>query len=401
MNRFDATLTEVEPLRRRALIVGAVALAGCGIGAFFDRAEFFRSYLVAYVFWLGVPLGCLGIIMIHHLVGGTWGFVIQRPLESALRTFPLMALLFVPLCFGLTDLYVWTRPEVVAADPVLQQKSAYLNVPFFIVRAVIYFGVWITVGQRLTQWSAQQDRPEGGAAVDRTVVDRLQTLSGPGLVLYGLTVTFSSIDWVMSVEPKWYSSIYGMIFMTSHGLVALAFVVGVVYFLARREPLASVGASWVFRDLGNLLLAFVMLWAYTSFSQFLLIWVENLAHEIPWYLHRLAGGWGVIAALLVVLQFALPFVLLLSRAMKQATAALFGIAVLVAMMHFVEIWWFVAPTFHAEGWTMHWTMVLAPLGIGGLWLGVFLGQLHGRPLLPFGDPRFIAIVEEQGLEKNG
>ena len=401
MNRFDATLTEVEPLRRRALIVGAVALAGCGIGAFFDRAEFFRSYLVAYVFWLGVPLGCLGIIMIHHLVGGTWGFVIQRPLESALRTFPLMALLFVPLCFGLTDLYVWTRPEVVAADPVLQQKSAYLNVPFFIVRTVIYFGVWITVGQRLTQWSAQQDRPEGGAAVDRTVVDRLQTLSGPGLVLYGLTVTFSSIDWVMSVEPKWYSSIYGMIFMTSHGLVALAFVVGVVYFLARREPLASVGASWVFRDLGNLLLAFVMLWAYTSFSQFLLIWVENLAHEIPWYLHRLAGGWGVIAALLVVLQFALPFVLLLSRAMKQATAALFGIAVLVAMMHFVEIWWFVAPTFHAEGWTMHWTMVLAPLGIGGLWLGVFLGQLHGRPLLPFGDPRFIAIVEEQGLEKNG
>ena len=401
MNHLDATFTEVEPLRRRALIIGAAALGACVIGAFFDRAEFFRSYLVAYVFWLGVPLGCLGIIMIHHLVGGTWGFVIQRPLESALRTFPVMALLFVPLCFGLADLYVWTRPEVVAADPVLQQKSAYLNVPFFIARAVIYFAVWITVGRRLTQWSMQQDHAGGGAAADRTVVERLQTLSGPGLVLYGLTVTFSSIDWVMSVEPKWYSAIYGMIFMVGHGLVGLAFVIGVVYFLARREPLASVSAPWVFRDLGNLLLAFVMLWAYTSFSQFLIIWIENLAHEIPWYLHRLAGGWGVIAALLAALQFALPFLLLLSRAVKQTTVALFAVAVLVSVMHFVEMWWFVAPTFHPESWALHWTMALAPLGIGGLWFGTFLGQLHGRPLLPFGDPRFIAIVEEHGWAKNG
>lgn len=399
MNHLSATLNEVEPLRRRALIIGAVALGVCALGAFFDRAEFFRSYLIAYIFWLGVPLGCLGIIMIHHLVGGTWGFVIQRQLESALRTFPVMALLFVPLCFGLPDLYVWARPEVVAADPLLQQKSGYLNVPFFFIRAVLYFAVWITVGQQLTKWSTQQDHSAVGG--DRTVVERLQTLSGPGLVLYGLTVTFSSIDWIMSLEPQWYSAIYGMIFMVGHGLVGLAFVIGAVYFLARREPLASVSAPWVFRDLGNLLLAFVMLWAYTSFSQFLIIWIENLEHEIPWYLHRLAGGWGVIAVLLVVLQFALPFLLLLSRAVKQATATLAAIAALVAAMHFLEMWWFVAPSFHHEGWALHWTMVLAPVGLGGLWFGFFLGQLHGRPLLPFGDPRFIAIVEEQGWAKNG
>jgi hypothetical protein len=236
MNHRDATLTDMELLGRRALLVGAASLAVCLIGAFFNRAEFFRSYLIAYVFWLGVPLGCLGVIMIHHLVGGTWGFVIQRPLESALRTFPLMALLFVPLCFGLSDLYVWTHLDVVRRDPVLQQKSVYLNVPFFIARAVIYFAVWITVGQRLTQWSAEQDQ-SAAAGADRTFVERLQTLSGPGLVLYGLTVTFSAIDWVMSLEPKWYSSIYGMIFMVAYGLLALAFVIGVVYFLARREPL--------------------------------------------------------------------------------------------------------------------------------------------------------------------
>jgi hypothetical protein len=400
MNHFDAPLTDVEGLRRRALAVGAVALALCLVGAFFDRAEFFRSYLIAYIFWLGLPLGCLGVIMIHHLVGGTWGFVIQRPLESALRTFPVMALLFVPLCFGLPDLYLWARPEAVAGDPLLQQKSAYLNLPFFIARAVLYFAVWISVSLRLTSWSAEQDQ-RSGSALDRSFVERLQTLSGPGLVLYGLTVTFSSIDWVMSIEPKWYSSIYGMIFMVSNGLIALAFVIGVVYFLARREPLARVSQPWVFQDLGNLLLAFVMLWAYTSFSQFLIIWIENLAHEIPWYLHRLAGGWGVLAVALAALKFALPFVLLLSRAMKQKAQALCAVAALVVAMQWLEMWWFVAPTFHPHGLALHWTTVLAPLGIGGIWFGMFLGQLQGRPLLPFGDPRFVAIVEERGLEKNG
>jgi len=399
MNHLDATLTDVAPLRRQALIVGALALALCLVGAFADPPQFFRAYLTAYVFWLGVPLGCLGIIMIHHLVGGTWGFVIQRPLESAVRTLPLMAALFVPLCFGLSELYLWTRPDVVVQDPVLQHKSVYLNVPFFIGRAVFYFAVWIALAYWLTKWSGEQDRL--GAAAGRGFVGRLQTLSGPGLVLYGLTVTFSSIDWVMSLEPKWYSSIYGMIFMVSHGLVGFAFAVGAVYFLSRREPLASVTAPWVIQDLGNMMLALVMLWAYTSFSQFLIIWMENLKHEIPWYLHRLAGGWGVIAVALVALQFALPFLLLLSRAVKQKTAALFGIAVLVALMHLVEMLWLVAPTFHPEGFALHWTSLVAPLGIGGLWLGTFLWQLEGRALLPFRDPRFVAILEEHGLVKNG
>ena len=400
MNLIEETLPDLEPLRRRAFIIGALALGACSIGVFVDRPEFFRSYLIAYMFWLAVPLGCLGIIMIHHLVGGTWGFVIQRPLESALRTFPAMALLFVPLCFGLSDLYVWVNPDVVAGDPLLQQKAVYLNLPFFIGRAVLYFAVWITVSQRLARWSEEQDHRSDGAT-DRTLVERLQTLSGPGLVLYGLTVTFSSIDWVMSIEPKWYSSIYGMIFMVSYGLVALAFVVGVVYFLARREPLASVSAPWVFQDLGNLLLAFVMLWAYTSFSQFLIIWMENLTHEIPWYLHRLAGGWGVVAALLVALKFALPFFLLLSRWVKQKAQTLFAVVVLIAAMFLIETWWFIAPTFHPQGWTLHWTTVLAPLGIGGIWFGIFLGKLRGRPLLPFRDPRFVAILEGHDLVKNG
>jgi len=300
-----------------------------------------------------------------------------------------MALLFLPLFFGIPDLYIWAQPDVVAHDMVLRHKELYLNLPFFSLRAVVYFGIWITVGHFLTKWSQQQDR--GG---DPSLTQRLQNLSGPGLVLYGLTVTFSAIDWLMSLEPRWYSTIYGMIFMVSHGLIALVFTLGVVYFLARRSPLSDVAAPWVMQDLGNLLLALVMLWAYTSFSQFLLVWVENLSKEIPWYLHRIKGGWGGIAVSLVVLQFALPFLLLLSRGVKRKGAALFGVALLIGAMHLIELLWFVEPTFHPEGFSFHWTNVLAPIGIGGVWLSFYLWQLKGRSLLPFGDPRFVAIRDE-------
>jgi hypothetical protein len=396
MNHLDATLTEIEPMLKRSLATGIVALVLCLLGAFFDRQQFFRSYLTAYVFWLGIPLGCLGIVMIHHLVGGTWGFMIQRPLEAAIRTFPVTALLFLPLFFGLSDLYVWTRPEVIAHDKLLQEKSLYLNVPFFTLRAILYFAIWTLLGYLLTKWSREQDRTAAAS-----LVERLQTLSGPGLVLYGLTVTFSAIDWMMSLEPRWYSAIYGMIFMVSHGLIALAFVITVVYFLSRRAPLSEVIAPSVFHDLGNLLLAFVMLWAYLSFSQFLLVWVGNLAHEIPWYLHRMAGGWAAVAAALIVFQFAFPFLLLLSRAVKRKAATLAGVAILIGLMHLIELFWFVAPTFHPTGFSIHWMMVAAPIGIGAIWFSAFLWELKKQSLLPFRDPRFIAIIEELGLVKNG
>ncbi len=395
----DAEITlsaELAPPLRRCIVVGAIGFLLCLVGAFFDRQQFFQAYLVAYMFWLGVPLGCLGILMIHHLVGGTWGFVMQRALESAVRTFPVLALLFVPLLFGLPDLFLWAQPNVVAHDPVLQQKAAYLNIPAFIVRAVLYFALWSALGFLLARWSAQQDR-----SADPALTQKLQTLSGPGLVIYGLTVTFSAIDWLMSLEPRWYSTMFGMMFMVSHGLIGLAFVIVVSYFLSRRATLERFLAPWVFHDLGNLLLAFVMLWAYLSFSQFLLIWVENLQQEIPWYLHRMNGGWSVIAVALIGLKFALPFFLLLSRAVKRRAATLCGVAVGIAVMHQIELYWFVVPSFHPDGFTMHWTSLLAPLGVGGIWLAAFLSQLKNRPLLPLRDPRFIAIIEEHGLVQNG
>jgi hypothetical protein len=377
-----------DSLRKRSLVVSGVALALCAVGAVIDPRQFFRSYLSAYIFWIGIPLGCWALLMLHHLVGGRWGFVIQRVLESAAQTFPLMAAFFVPILFGMQALYPWARPEAVAADPALQGKAAYLNVPFFIARAAVYFAIWIGASQLLSRWSLEQDR-----SGDAAWVARLQRLSGPGLVLYGLTVTFSAIDWLMSLEPHWYSTIYGMLYMVSYGLAALALAIIVVYLLENEKPLVQVMAPDRFHDLGNLLLALVMFWAYVNFSQFLLVWAGNLAEEIPWYLHRLRGGWQWVALALVIFQFALPFLLLLARAIKCRGRTLALIAAAILFMHWVDMMWLVAPSFYPAQFHIHWLDVVALIGIGGLWLAVFLTSLKARSLLPLRDPRFAELLE--------
>jgi hypothetical protein len=388
MNGAGQALGRFEPLRKRSLGIGMTALAVSLAAAWFDRQQFFRSYLVAYIFWIGIPLGCFALVMLHHLVGGTWGFVIQRLLEAGMRTFVLMAALFLPLLFGMRELYLWARPEIVAADALLRHKSLYLNSPFFIARTVLYFVIWITVGHFLSKWSVAQD-DTGESSLAR----RLQNLSGPGLVLYGLTVTFSAIDWVMSLDPHWYSTIYGMIFMVSYGLSALALVIIVAYLLSDRKPLAQVMGPDQFHDLGNLLLALVMFWAYLGISQFLIIWMENLREEIPWYLHRGAGGWQTVALLLILFQFALPFALLLSRSTKRSPAALSVIALVILLMHWVDLLWLVAPAFHPGKFYLHWIDFAALIGIGGLWLAAFLGNLGQHALLPLHDPRFVEVIK--------
>jgi hypothetical protein len=375
-------------LRNRSLALGIAALALSAAGGFFHPQQFFRSYLVAFIFWIGFPLGCWAIVMLHHLVGGRWGFMVQRLLESAARTFPLMAALFLPLVFGLRELYPWSLPEAAAADPSIREKIAYLNPAFFFARAIFYFAAWICFGYFLSRWSLEQDRTGKSS-----LTARLQNLSGPGLALYGLTVTFSSIDWVMSLEPHWYSTIYGMMYMVSHALAALAFVVIVADRLVEQEPLSQVADRDRFHDLGNLLLALVMLWAYLGFSQFLIVWAENLREEIPWYLSRMTGGWQAVALLLIAFQFALPFLLLLSRSAKRRSRVLAGVALLILAMHWVDIFWLVAPAFHPGKLYLHWIDLTALVGIGGVWMAAFLFYLGGNPLLPLRDPRFVELIE--------
>lgn len=368
---------------RAALALGLLALALCAGGAVRNPTQFFRSYLFAYLFWIGIALGCVAIVMLHHLVGGAWGFVIRRVLESGSRTFVLLALLFVPLLFGLSRLYLWAQPALVAADPFLQQKQPYLNPSFFIVRAIVYFAVWIGLAYFLNKWSFEQDRT-ANPAINR----RLEALSGPGIVVYGLTITFASVDWVMSLEPHWFSAIYGMLFIVAQALAAMAFVIVVVMLLADTQPLSRVISPAQFNDLGNLLLAFVMLWAYLAFSQYLIIWSGNLQEEVPWYTARSTGRWAWLAVFLMIFHFGVPFLLLLSRAVKRRVKMLAVVAFSLLLMSLVDLFWLVAPAFEQSEPRLHWMDVLAPIGIGGVWVAAFLWQLKGRPLLPLHDPRF-------------
>ncbi len=391
MNGLESLRPQLERIQRRCFTVGAVGLALCIAGAPFNLRQFFQSYLQAYLFWIGVSLGCLAIVMLHHLVGGSWGFPVRRLLEAGARTLPLMVVMFLPVLLGLRELYVWARPQEVAADAVLQHKSLYLNVPGFMMRALICFVIWIGVVHFLKTWSLEQDRT-GDASLTR----RLQYLSGPGLVLYVLTVTFSSIDWVMSLEPEWHSTIYGMVFMAGQGLQGLAFVIVVAHLLARRGSLSDVASPGRFHDLGNLTLTFLMLWAYTSFAQFLIVWAENLTDEIPWYLHRTAGGWQGIALALIVLQFALPFLLLLSRETKRRSQVLWLVGMLILLMRMVDLFWLVAPAFHPQGLRIHWMDAVAPIGLGGLWISAFVWGLKRHPLVPLHDPRMAPSMEHAG-----
>jgi len=374
--------------QRGFLILGLLALGACLIGALGSQAQFFHAYLVGYLFWAGIAIGCLGLLMLHHLVGGWWGYVIQRILESGARTLPVAALLFIPLLFGLGHLYQWAQPEAVAANHLLQHKAVYLNVPFFAVRAALYFFLWIGAAQLLSKWSAEQDRT-GAPALTR----KLQVLSGPGLVFFGLTVTFAAVDWAMSVEPEWFSSIFGGVFLVGQALAALAFAILMVGLLADRRPLAEVLSPARFHDLGNLLLAFVMLWAYFAFSQLLIIWSGNLPEEIHWYLHRMHEPWRSFAFFLIAFHFVVPFLLLLCRFTKQHGRLLLVLAGGLLAMRALDLFWLITPTFHEHGFDVHWMDLLVPVGIGGLWLAAFFWQLRSRPLLPAQDPRFAGALE--------
>lgn len=385
MSSTESIQPGLKRIQTRSLVIGIAGLGLCVLGGVFAREQFFRSYLIAYMFWLGITLGCLPIVMLYHLTGGAWGSVIRRLLESGTRTLPLMALLFLPLLAGIHYLYDWAQPVEVASDALLQHKSPYLNVPFFIIRVLIYFAAWMIFAFYLNKWSSEQDQT-GNIGLMR----RFQLLSGPGIIVYGLTMTFASVDWAMSLEAHWFSTIYGMLFIVGQVLAAFSFVIPVLAIMARREPLADVLTPNHFKDLGNLVLTFVMLWAYLSFSQFLIIWSGNLTEEIPWYLRRIQNGWQWVALLLLLFHFFVPFLLLLSRTAKRRMQTLSLIAVAILFMRLVDVYWLIDPAFYPNRPMIHWLDVVATVGIGGVWIWAFLWQLRKKPLLPLQDPNLVA-----------
>jgi hypothetical protein len=381
----------LERLPVRLSSIGGVLLAVCIAGGFADKGDFFRSYLVAYLFWLGITLGCLALLMVQHLTGGNWALVIRRILEAGTRTLPFMALAALPLLLGMRTLYSWALPD--QSDPVILAKHGYLNPQFFAARMVIYFAIWFTLAYFLNKWSRIEDT-QGG---DVPLWGRMEGLSGIGLVIYGFTVTFASVDWVMSIEPRWYSTIYGLLFMVGQALAAMAFAIIILAWLSESEPLSSVVRPSHFQDLGSFLLTFVMLWAYMEFSQYLIIWGGNLSEEIPWYIRRMQGVWGHVGLLLVLLNFALPFFLLLFRHVKRATRSLLTVTALVLLMRLVDMYWMVLPAFGGGNVHLTWTNIVLPFGMGGVWMAFFIWQLQRMPLLPLHDPR-MGEVGEHAIE---
>ncbi|MCX8072126.1 MAG: hypothetical protein N3C12_06720 [Candidatus Binatia bacterium] len=375
--RDDHPLARLRPV---ALGVGAVGLLVSVAGALIDTTQFFHSYLFGFLFWFGIAMGSLALLMIYHVTGGAWGSVIRRSLESAVRTIPLLAVLFVPVVVGVHSLYEWADAAKVAHDPLLQHKSVYLNVPFFVGRAVLYFVVWTLLANFLSRWSEAQENGEPRA------IGWLENLSRGGLVALGLTFTFAAVDWAMSLEPHWYSTLYGVLVMGGCLLSAMAFMIKVTALLADDGPLSGVVQPMQFHDLGKLMFAFVMLWAYFSLSQLLIIWSGNLPEETPWYLKRMSGGWQYVGLCLILFHFALPFVILLSRDIKRSARLVSRVALFILCVRVIEVYWLITPAFSPHYARVHWLDVTTWLGVGGVWLWAFTGGLRGRPLIVWNDP---------------
>ena len=408
-----------EPLERILRISGIVGIVGIGLlalGAFFDAPQALRSYYMAYLFWLGIPFGCTTLLLVNRLAFGTWGIIIRRPLEAGAATMPLVTLLFAPIAVAvaLGQLYPWAAPgyfeehhaeSVADADgeheseasegeadaeaieahhgPGMGHKKLWFGKPFFFGRCVLYFVIWNVFALLLVRWSTDQDRADDPWPVTR----RLASIAAPGVILMFLSGTFALFDWAMSLDPSWYSTIYGAMLIVGMGLETFAFCNLVVTLLADRGALdADLVRPKRLRDLGNLMLAFLMLWAYTSYSQFLLIWSGDLTEENPWYLARSAGSWKVIVGFLIAFHFFFPFTVLLFRSVKEKPSRLRAISIAILLVHIVDVYWLTAPSLGYRSPTPSLFDFAGFAGVGGLWVAAYAFVLKGRPLVARNDP---------------
>jgi hypothetical protein len=379
----------VKVIGRRSLIVGVVFTVIAGALAFLHPQTFFHAYLMAFMAWLGVALGSMAILMLRHLTRGGWGMIIRRILGAAMRTLPLMALLFIPLLFGMHHLYPeWMDPAKIAKSQHLKDITrSYLNVHGFVLRAIIYFAIWNLLSFFLSKWSREQNQPPA-----RDHSGRFKALSGPGLILYGVTITFAVVDWVMSIDPSWISTIYGLLFLIGEVLTALCFAIVVERILYNYKPMSELLQKEYVHDHGKFMLAFIMVWAYFSFSQWLIIWAGNLPEEITWYLRRLNGGWGWVGLFLVLFHFAVPFVFLLSRSLKRDVTRLVWVAVWMMLMRYVDLFWIIEPNYSTI-FAVSLADIVVPIAMGGLWLAYFFRNLASIPLVPAYDVYASEVLE--------
>jgi hypothetical protein len=382
----------LKQIQRRLIFVAITGILLLICGAVTNPQQFFISYLFGYLFWLGLSIGCLNITMIHHLTGGRWGFPTRRVMEAAFSTLPLMTFLIIPIFFGLNDLYPWANSNILNESATLQKRLPYVTPIGFIIRSVVALLIWNTIAWCLRQRSLEQDKTQ-----DPKPTRRLMNVSGPGIVISCLTVTFAYVDWIMSLEIQWFSTMFPVIVLAGQVLTAYAFCIIWQKLLEEVDGVLEIITPESYHQLGNLLLAFVMFWTYVSFGQLLIIYSGNLPREINWYLHRIAGNWTWIVGALALFHFFLPFFLLLFRSAKVRSNFLVRLAILIFIIHVVDVYWMIEPSFFQEDIHIHWLDFIAPLCVGSVWCLVFLWQLGRAPLLSLNDPRLVEAMKEETI----
>jgi hypothetical protein len=384
----------VDRLQRAGMFAGGVAALMAVYGLTKSPADFYHSYIFSYMLILGLTVGSLGLLMLQHLTGGIWGMVIRRPLEAASRNLWLMLILFAPIVMGMKYLYSgndsetgWLNAPKEGEHALTSWQQGYLTQGGFLARAVLYFAIWIALMLVFNNWSKQQDQESDGEGLKQ----KLKKLAAPGVILYILAMTFAAIDWVMSLSPRWASTIYGFLFVAGQAIAAMGLMIAVIVLLAGSEPFQGIIKKRHLHDLAKLLFAFNMLWAYFAFSQLLIIWSGNLPEEITFYRSRLNGQWGVVAVIVLLFSFAIPFLLLLSRDVKRTASVVSKIAVWMIFMRLVDLYWMTRPEFTSRALPT-WLDIVVPVALIGLWLGFFAMNLKQRPLLPVGDPNLSEVL---------
>ena len=399
MSEYRALETPIEMLGERALriermagLVGVIGLILCVIGYFTDPGLILQSYLFSFIYWSGFAFGGLGILLMNNTVGGRWGVTTRRYLEAQVRTIPFVLVLFVPILLGIHYLYPWAQPHVVATNAIVRHKVPYLNLPFFVARVILYFAIWCFWGFRLIRYSDEQDRTG-----DLTLRERMRAFSAPGVLIFFLTATFAYIDWVLSADPVFFSTVYGGMIIIGAALQTFALTIVVLILSSRPDRFGGRVNAPLLHDLGNLMFAFTIFWTYLSASQLIIVWPGNLPQEIGWYLARVRGGWTVVTAAISLVMFLIPFLALLSQARKRDPRRLIRVAYWLLIARAVDLFWIVEPTYRTNGFALYWTDVAAFFGLGGIWLYLYLGALRKRPLLPLRDPRVAQPIPEAAI----
>jgi len=369
--------------------IGIVGLIASGVGYFLNAEQFFFSYLTSFTYFTSFALAALILLMIHHITRSEWGVVIRRIPEAFSSNIWIWAIFIIPVLLGMHSLYHWTHTEDVLADPILKGKMAYLNEPFFVIRQVLYFAIWGFLGYRLHKISIEMDRTGNWG-----LTQLFKKYSAPGILIFSLTVAFASFDWLMSLDPHWFSTMFGVYFFAMSIQAFFPLMILMIFWMQKNGILENTISRSHIYDMGAWFFGFTVFYAYIAFSQLLLIYYANIPEETLWYYHRLEGSWAFVSYSLLSGRFILPFILLLNRDSKHSKKMLIFVSVLVLFMHFVELYWIAMPILNHHGVHVSWMDITTLFGLGGIFFGLFFQRFKKHNMVPVNDPKLAGSLDK-------